>query len=52
MNKEKETLDAIVPEKREVTMSRRNRRRNRRLGAISYMQGTTFRTPFSMRYPS
>jgi len=51
MNKEQEMLDAIVPEKREINMKRR-KRRNRRLGAISYMQGTTFKTPFSVRYPS
>ena len=51
MNKEQEKLDAVVPEKREINMKRRNRR-NRRLGAISYMHGTTLRTPFSVPYPS
>jgi hypothetical protein len=49
--KEKEILEALVPENTEINKGKR-KRRSRRLGAINYMMHSNFRNPFSLRFPS
>ena len=51
-NKEKEILEALVPENKEINNGKR-RRRGRRFGAVNHlMHVPSIRNPFSVRFPS
>jgi hypothetical protein len=50
-DKEKEILDAIAPENKEVNKKKR-RTRGLRFGINSYVHGSTMPSPFTLKFPS